>query len=65
MTMLWLATAARMSGRGFALFLELDMADASSLQARLLGRNQTELNGLGSHARKNAVSGVAGVAETI
>src|SRR5262245_62481971 len=31
----------------------------------LLGRNQTELNGLGSHARKNAVSGVAGVAETI
>jgi hypothetical protein len=26
---------ARMSRRGFALFLELDMADASSLQARV------------------------------
>jgi hypothetical protein len=31
----------------------------------LLGRNQTELNVLGSHVRQNAVSGVAVVVERI
>jgi len=31
----------------------------------LLGRNQTELKGLGSHVRQNAVSGAAVVVETI
>jgi hypothetical protein len=33
MKMLCLAMTARMSRRGFAFFLDLDMADASSLQA--------------------------------
>ena len=61
MTMLCLATTARMSRRGFAFFLDLDMVASRGL----LGRNQTELKGLGSHVRQNSVSGVAVVVETI